>query len=153
MGVMGLLFVIIMTLTARRNQTMIFESLSLHQENSTLIQNLTQARDRAEALNNSLMKEVTHRAAIEEELRQHQEDLETLVEARTAALQTSESQFRFVTEHISDVIWMMEIDGSRFSYVSPSVKELRGYTAEEVMAMSLDECLTPSSLCARNWPV
>jgi PAS domain S-box-containing protein len=146
MGVMGLLFVIIMTLTARRNQTMIFESLSLHQENSTLIQNLTQARDRAEALNNSLMKEVTHRAAIEEELRQHQEDLETLVEARTAALQTSESQFRFVTEHISDVIWMMEIDGSRFSYVSPSVKELRGYTAEEVMAMSLDECLTPSSL-------
>ena len=146
MGVMGLLFVIIMTLTARRKQTMILESLSLHQENSTLVQNLTQARDRAEALNNSLSKEVTHRAAIEEKLRQHQEDLETLVEARTAALQTSESQFRFVTEHISDVIWMMEIDGSRFSYVSPSVKELRGYTAEEVMAMSLDECLTPSSL-------
>ena len=146
MGAMGLLFVIIMTLTARRNQTMILESLSLHQENSTLVQNLTQARDRAEALNNSLSKEVTHRAAIEEKLRQHQEDLETLVEARTAALQTSESQFRFVTEHISDVIWMMEIDGSRFSYVSPSVKELRGYTAEEVMAMSLDECLTPSSL-------
>ena len=151
MGAMGLLFVIIMTMTTRRNHTMLLESMALHQENSTLIKDLTQARDSAEALNNSLSKEVTHRAAIEEELRQHQEHLETLVEARTAALQTSESRYRFVTEHISDVIWMMEIDGSRFSYVSPSVKEFRGYSAEEVMAMSLDECLTPSSLEKAQW--
>jgi PAS domain S-box-containing protein len=146
MGAMGLLFVIIMTMTARRNQTMILESLTLHQENSTLIMNVTQARDRAEALNDSLSKEISHRADIEEILQRHQEDLETLVEARTAALQTSESRYRFVTEHISDVIWMMELDGSRFTYVSPSVKEFRGYSAEEVMAMPLDQCLTPSSL-------
>jgi PAS domain S-box-containing protein len=145
MGAMGLLFVIIMTMTTRRNHTMLLESMTLHQENSTLIKDLTQARDSAEALNNSLSKEVTHRAAIEEELRRHQEHLETLVEARTAALQSSESRYRFVTENISDVIWMMEPDGNRFSYVSPSVKELRGYSAEEVMPMSLDECLTPSS--------
>ncbi len=146
MGAMGLLFVFIMTMTARRNQTMILESLTLHQENSTLIKNLTQARDRAEALNDSLSNEVAHRASIEEKLRRQQEGLETLVEARTAALQKSESRYRFVTENISDVIWMMELDASRFSYVSPSVKELRGYSADEAMAMSLEECLTPSSL-------
>jgi PAS domain S-box-containing protein len=151
MGTMGLLFVILMTLTARRNQTMILDSLSLHQENSTLIKDLIQARDSAETLNRSLSKEVTHRAAIEEELRQHQEHLEALTKARTAALQTSESQYRFVTENISDVIWMMEPDGSRFSYVSPSVKKFRGYSAEEVMAMSLDECLAPSSLEKAQW--
>ncbi len=146
MGAMGLLFVTIMTMTAKRNHTMIMESLTLHQENSTLIMNVTQARDRAQALNTSLSKEVAHRAHVEEELRKHQEHLESLVEARTTALQTSESRYRFVTEHISDVIWMMEPDGSRFSYVSPSVKELRGYSAEEVMAMPLEQCLTPSSL-------
>jgi PAS domain S-box-containing protein len=143
---MGVLFIIIMTLTARRNQMMILESLTLHQENSTLMNNITQARDRAEALNDSLSKEIAHRARVEEELRRHQDDLETLVKARTTALQTSESRYRFVTEHISDVIWMMDLDGSRFSYVSPSVKDFRGYSAEEVMAMPLDQCLTPSSL-------
>ena len=146
MGAMGFLFVMIMTMTAKRNQSMIMESLILHQENSTLIENVTNARDRAEALNDSLSQEVAHRARVEEKLRRQQDDLEAVVKARTAALQASESQYRFVTEHISDVIWMMELDGSGFSYVSPSVQEFRGYSPEEVMAMPLDECLTPSSL-------
>ena len=146
MGGMGLLFVIIMTVTARRNHIMLLKSLSLHEENSNLVTNLVQARDRAQTLNNSLSKEITQRAAIEEKLRRHQEQLEILVEARTTALQASESLYRFVTENISDVIWMMDLDGNRITYVSPSVKQLRGYSAEEVMAMSLAECLTPSSL-------
>ncbi len=146
MGTMGLLFVIIMIITARRNHIMLIKSLTLHEENSNLVTNLVQARDRAQTLNNSLSKEITQRAAIEEELRRYQEQLEILVEARTAALQESESRYRFVTENISDVIWMMDLDGNRITYVSPSVKQLRGYSAEEVMGMSLAECLTPSSL-------
>ena len=145
MGMMGCLFIAVMIMTAKRNNSMLLKSLILYQENSTLIRNLTHSRDLAENLNHSLGKEVAHRAAIEEELRKHQEQLETLVEARTAALQASESRYRFVTENISDVIWMMEPNGDRFSYVSPSVKEFRGYSAEEVMAMSLDECLAPAS--------
>ena len=145
MGVMGFLFVTIMAITARRNHTMLMKSLTLQLENSTLIKNLTHARDQAEALNNSLSQEVAHRARIEEKLRQHQEDLETLIAARTLALQTSESRYRFVAENILDVIWMMELDGRRFSYVSPSVKELRGYSVEEAMAMSLEDTLTPAS--------
>ena len=146
MGMMGCLFIAIMIMTAKRNNSMLLKSLTLYQENSTLIRNLTRSRDHAENLNDSLSKEIAHRAAIEEELRKHQEQLETLVEARTAALQASESRYRFVTENISDVIWMMEPNGHRFSYVSPSVKEFQGYSAEEVMSMSLDDCLTPASL-------
>ena len=146
MGMMGCLFIAVMIMTAKRNNSMLLQSLILYQENSTLIRNLTHSRDLAENLNHSLSKEVAHRAEIEEELRKHQEQLETLVEARTAALQASESRYRFVTENISDVIWMMEPNGHRFSYVSPSVKEFRGYSAEEVMATSLDACLTPASL-------
>ncbi len=146
MGMMGCLFIAVMVMTAKRNNSMLVKSLTLHQENSTLIRNLTHSRDLAENLNASLCKEVANRAGIEEELRKHQEQLETLVEARTAALQASESRYRFVTENISDVIWMMEPNGHRFSYVSPSVKEFRGYSVEEVLAMSLDESLTPASL-------
>ncbi len=146
MGMMGCLFIAVMVMTAKRNNSMLLKSLTLDQENSTLIRNLTHSRDLAENLNDSLSKEVANRAAVEEELRKHQEQLETLVEARTAALQASESRYRFVTENISDVIWMMEPNGHRLSYVSPSVQELRGYSAEEVVAMSLDECLTPASL-------
>ncbi len=136
---------------------MLLKSLTLHEENSNLVANLLQARDRAQALNNSLSKEITQRAAIEEKLRRHQEQLEILVEARTAALQASESLYRFVTENISDVIWMMDLDGNRITYVSPSVKQLRGNSVEEVMDMSLAECLTPSSLekaqaaITKNW--
>jgi len=146
MGTMGLLLIALMTMTAKRNQTMFLQSMTLHQENLALINNLTEARDQAEALNESLRKEVAHRARVEQELWEYQKHLETSVEARTTALMTSESRYRFVTEHISDVIWMMELDGSRFSYVSPSVKDLLGFSAEEIMAMSLEECLTPSSL-------
>ena len=145
MGIMGLLFLIIMVMTARRNQSMIVESLTLHQENSKLITDLTHARDQAEVLNDSLSNEVAHRVRIEEELRRNQEELKTLVEARTAALQSSESKYQFVTEHISDVIWMMELDGSQFSYVSPSIQELRGYSVEEASRMSLKESLTSAS--------
>ncbi len=145
MGIMGTLFITIMTLTARRNQKVLLESLTLHQENSHLITNVTQARDRAERLNDSLKNEITRRASVEEELRRHQEHLETLVKARTEALESSESRYRFVTENISDVIWMMELDGSCFSYISPSVLQFRGYSAEETVTMSLDECLTPAS--------
>jgi PAS domain S-box-containing protein len=40
----------------------------------------------------------------------------------------------------------MDIEDQRITYISPSVKKIRGYTPEEVMAQSLDEMLTPESL-------
>lgn len=54
-------------------------------------------------------------------------------------------KYRLLAENVRDVIWTMDMN-LQFTYMSPSVKHLRGYTAEEVMAQSLDEVLTPSSL-------
>ncbi len=54
-------------------------------------------------------------------------------------------KYRLLAENVKDVIWTMDMN-LQFTYMSPSVIHLRGYTAEEVMNQSLDEILTPSSL-------
>ena len=58
----------------------------------------------------------------------------------------SESRYRFITENIGDVIWVLDPASQRFTYVSPSVVKLRGYTSEEVMAQPFADSLTPESL-------
>jgi len=57
-------------------------------------------------------------------------------------IRESERMYRRLTENMKDVIWVIDPYELRFSYVSPSVKDLRGYTAEEVMASPLEEAFT-----------
>ncbi len=60
-------------------------------------------------------------------------------------LRISEERHRLLADNAIDVILTTDLDG-RFSYVSPSVEKLRGFTADEVMRQSLAEMLTPDSL-------
>jgi PAS domain S-box-containing protein len=60
-------------------------------------------------------------------------------------LRQSEAQYRLLAENMVDVIWILNPAG-QFTYVSPSVKRLRGYTPEEVLSQSPAEALTPASL-------
>ena len=61
------------------------------------------------------------------------------------ALKTSEEKYRLLTEEASDVIWVLNLTNDKFTYISPSVMQLRGFTAEEAMKQSLEEALTPES--------
>lgn len=61
------------------------------------------------------------------------------------ALRTSEAQYRLLAETMSDVVWTMNTEG-QFTYVSPSVYALRGYTPEEVLLQTMAEALMPESL-------
>ena len=54
-------------------------------------------------------------------------------------------KYRLLAEFSGDVIWTMDLTG-RFTYVSPSVYYLRGYTPEEVMLQTPDQVVCPGSM-------
>lgn len=61
------------------------------------------------------------------------------------ALRTSEERYRQLAEHSKDVIWTLDLDTRRFTYVSPSIEGARGFTPEEVVSQPLSAALQPES--------
>ncbi|WP_374263567.1 PAS domain S-box protein [Zoogloea sp.] len=59
-------------------------------------------------------------------------------------LRISEARHRLLADNAIDVILTLDLDG-RYSYVSPSVERLRGYTPDEVLRQSIRDVLTPDS--------
>lgn len=60
-------------------------------------------------------------------------------------LAESEARYRMLAENSHDVIWTLDIPSRRFTYVSPSVVDLRGYTWQEALGQTLAETLTEES--------
>lgn len=60
-------------------------------------------------------------------------------------LKESKETYQFITESMTDVIWVMDPFTQKFIYLSPSIERLRGYTVEEVMQQSIEEVVTPES--------
>ena len=49
-------------------------------------------------------------------------------------------------DHCPDVLWSFSLERNCWNYISPSVKNMSGYTVDEAMALTLEETLTPDSL-------
>jgi PAS domain S-box-containing protein len=60
-------------------------------------------------------------------------------------LWVGEGRYRLLVEHVSDVIWMADLD-LRLTYISASVQQLTGFSPEERLAQSVEERLLPTSL-------
>ncbi|MBL0715450.1 MAG: PAS domain S-box protein, partial [Desulfosarcina sp.] len=96
--------------------------------NSMLYQSVTDLRDRLQ----------TRKVILQQEIRDR--------EKAQRALQISERQYRLLAENVLDVIWIIDADRGRFTYISPSVERMTGFAPREALGMSLERLLTSASL-------
>ena len=67
------------------------------------------------------------------------------------ALGESAAQYSLLAEHMTDIVWMMDLD-LNVTWLSPSAMKARGFSVDEISALPLDRQLTPESLGkAVNW--
>lgn len=60
-------------------------------------------------------------------------------------IKASEEKYRLLAENIDDVIWKMDLGTRRYTYISPSMVKLSGYTADEAIGLTMDQILTPEA--------
>ena len=75
-------------------------------------------------------------------------DLDNLLQEKEESrksLHKSEERYRLLAENASETIWLMSLEGV-FTYHSPSILKLRGYTPEEANRIGMEQTVTPESL-------
>ena len=80
-----------------------------------------------ETINLKLEKQLEEQAQAEETLRRNEE------------------KFRLLTENVNDVIYTMDMD-LNYTYISPAVEKILGWSPSEAMSLQVEEILTPKSL-------
>ena len=61
------------------------------------------------------------------------------------ALRASHEHLRLIGENSDDLIWIRDLASSRYTFLSPSVERLLGFTAEQVRTLSEPGPLAPTS--------
>ena len=105
-----------------------------------LVQGLQQTVKRKETAAAALEEEKIKLLETENHLKQ-----EVLVRLKSEKeLHESERKYRLLTENISDVIWTLDMEFN-FTYVSPAVEKILGWSAAEVQRLPLRRVLAPRS--------
>ena len=61
------------------------------------------------------------------------------------SLRANERRYRLLAEHVTDVIWTMDLSG-RFTYMSPSVEQMLGFKWQDGVPLTLADIVAPKSL-------
>ena len=71
-----------------------------------------------------------------------------------AALRDSDEHFRIVGDNSADVVWILDLAADRYTFVSPSVHRLLGFTPGEMASLPRPDILAPgsASLAAETLP-
>ena len=78
-------------------------------------------------------------------LARHLDHMLDALEQQKKAIHESEAKYRFLAENISDVIWVLDPKTMRWIYMSPSVRQMLGYSVEEMMQQSMEKTLSAES--------
>jgi PAS domain S-box-containing protein len=57
-----------------------------------------------------------------------------------------DKRYRLLAENVGDVIWTLDPQTMSFTYISPSIAALRGFSVEEALAERIEDSMTPESL-------
>lgn len=80
---------------------------------------------------------ITHYVALKEDITERK--------SREDALRETQERYRLIAENTNDTIWLYDLATERFTYCSPSIVRLRGYTVEEMLGQKMADSLTPAS--------
>jgi len=61
------------------------------------------------------------------------------------AMRTSNERYQLLADNVSDVIFIRDMN-LRFTYISPSVEKMTGYSVEDAMALTMAEAYTPNTI-------
>jgi PAS domain S-box-containing protein len=56
--------------------------------------------------------------------------------------EASEEKYRMLTESMKDVVWTLDAEIMRYTYISPSVQKLRGFSPDEIIAQPIYSAYT-----------
>ncbi|MBC2717187.1 MAG: response regulator [Desulfobacteraceae bacterium] len=71
----------------------------------------------------------------------------SIINARSfKKIRESEAKYRLLADNISDIIWILDFSEPRFTYVSPSIEHILGYTPEAFSKLSPEAIFHPQSL-------
>jgi len=107
---------------------------------AVLVNGLQELNRKAEAATAALQQERENLIETKDQLKQ-----ECQVRRQSEKdLQQSERKYRLLAENIQDVIWTMDLK-LRFTYLSPAIERLLGWSSDEYKQFKIEELLAPES--------
>ncbi len=116
-----------------------------NEELTSINEELYAANTELSDLNERLAREIEQKDAIQAELQQYRVGLEDEIKIRNAELYESETKFRTIVHQLSDLIVIVDVQGT-ISYISPAGTRMLGYTSEEMLGRNIFEYVHPSDM-------